>query len=287
MILRFPPSAPSKTDLTFLTGQSEVFAKLKIEYKTGKRTVMITEHTLIFVINGIKLLHFPDQTLKITPGCVFLLKKGIYVMAEYIEEGLVFEALMIFLPETILKSFITRTHTGVNYERAEPCFVFPITPLINKFKEQFRQYFDHSLFDYEQLMHLKQKEIITLLLSSDYKDQAHAFIKSAVSTDLQDMDTILQTYFLQPITIAELAGLCNRSLAAFKRDFQKQYSDSPRAYINKRRLNHAIMLLQYTDKQIAEIAADCGFESPSYFIRIFKREFNSTPTKMRAKNTTN
>src|SRR6187402_1703811 len=103
MLFRFPPTVPPLNDTSFLTAGPSVFAKLKIESKAGKRTVFLTEHTLIFVIRGVKLLHFADQTLRITSDSLFLLKKGIYVMAEYIEEGLNFEALMLFLPENILR----------------------------------------------------------------------------------------------------------------------------------------------------------------------------------------
>ncbi|UIR57883.1 AraC family transcriptional regulator [Sphingobacterium sp. SRCM116780] len=285
MLFRFPPPAPIINDSTFLSSGSETFAKLKIEFKAGKRTVFMTEHTLIFVISGIKLLHFSDQTLKITPGQVVLLKKGIYVMAEYIEEGLAFEALLIFLPENILKSFIPKSNKYIGLNKSDPYIVFPINMLIQDFKIQFRQYFEHPLFNYEQLIPLKQKEILILLLSSGYKEQALAFIDAAVSKNVQDMDAIIQEYMLHPITIAELASLCNRSLATFKRDFQKQYHTSPRVYINKHRLNHAKMLLENTDKQISEISTDCAFESTSYFIRIFKQEFGITPQRMRAKIT--
>ncbi|MGY4539527.1 hypothetical protein ACVW0P_003961, partial [Mucilaginibacter sp. UYNi724] len=106
MLYRFPPATPPIADPTFLSAEDVTFSKLKIESKAGKRTVFITEHTLIFVIKGVKLLHFKDNTLHVTPEQVFLLRKGIYVMAEYIEEGLEFEALMLFLPENILKPFV-------------------------------------------------------------------------------------------------------------------------------------------------------------------------------------
>ncbi|MBA4168768.1 MAG: helix-turn-helix domain-containing protein [Chitinophagaceae bacterium] len=283
MLFRFPPARPAIHDPTFLSGASEVFAKLKIESKAGKRTVFITEHTLIFVISGIKLLHFPDQTLKITPDSVIFLKKGIYVMAEYVEAGLTFEALMLFLPEPVLQSFISGHVTYAGAKKTDPFFIFPANRLMHDFKNQLRQYFEHPLFNYQQLIPLKQREILTLLLSSGYKEQALAFIHSAVSRDLREMDAVIQAYILQPVTIAELANLCNRSLAAFKRDFQKQYHEPPKTYINKQRLHHGRMLLQNTGKPISEIAADCAFESPSYFIRVFKQRFGATPQRMRAK----
>lgn len=204
-------------------------------------------------------------------------------MAEYIEEGLAFEALMIFLPENTLKTFISKSFKYNGAQTSGPYMVFPATRLIQDFKVQFRQYFEHRSFNYEQLIPLKQREILTLLLASGFKEEVLAFICSAVSRNPQDMDALIQEYLLQPVTIAELANLCNRSLAKFKRDFQKQYHASPRAYINKGRLAHARMLLQNTGKLISEISADCAFESTSYFIRIFKREFGITPQGMRAK----
>ncbi|SEN00496.1 AraC-type DNA-binding protein [Mucilaginibacter gossypiicola] len=282
MLFRFPPNVAPVNDPTFLTAGESVFAKLKIESKAGKRTVFLTEHTLIFVISGIKLLHFAEQTLKVTPDCVFLLKKGIYVMAEYIEEGMNFEALMLFIPESILKSFLLNSQLRLVNKENVPCVVLAANSLIQDFKAQFRQYFDHQLFDYRHLIPLKQQEILTLLFSSGYKNEMTAFIQSAVSIDPLNMSAIVAENILQPITISELARLCNRSLATFKRDFKKHYDCSPRIYINRQRLMHARMLLQTTNKRISDIASSCAFESTSYFTRAFKREFGVTPQAIRA-----
>jgi len=284
MLYRFPPSGSTATDPTFLTAEGVPFSKLKIESKAGKRTVFLTEHTLIFVIKGVKLLHFKDGTLQVTPDQVFLLRKGIYVMAEYIQEGLEFEALMLFLPEAVLRSFIRQAEEDKWPNLTNSCVVFPINPLVKDFRDQFRQYFEHRLFDYSSLLLFKQKEILALLIVSGYKEQVLNFIYSALSKNERSMDMVVNDNILRPITIAELAGLCNRSLAAFKRDFQKQYYTSPRVYINGQRLQHARMLLQNTDKLVAEIAEECGFESVSHFIRIFKKEFGITPQGVRAKS---
>lgn len=282
MLFRFPPTVPPLNDPSFLTAGSSVFAKLKIESKAGKRTVFLTEHTLIFVIRGVKLLHFADQTLRITPDRLFLLKKGIYVMAEYMEDGLSFEALMLFMPENSLRPFLLNSGAESGNRQSAPCVVLPANGLMQDFKVQFRQYFDHQLFDYGQLLPLKLQEILTLILSSGFRDEMTAFIHSAITRDPLDMRSVVAAHILQPITVAELAALCNRSLAAFKRDFQKDYHSSPRTYINRQRLLHARMLLQNTDQRISQIAADCAFESTSYFSRAFKREFGVTPQAMRA-----
>jgi AraC-like DNA-binding protein len=282
MLFRFPPAVHEIKDHSFLRSDTEVFAKLKIEPKAGKRTVFITEHTLIFVISGTKLLHFSDETLRVTANNAFLLKKGIYVMAEYLDDGVDFEALLIFLPERILKSVLPQSGKYQQPEKSVPCAVFPASPLMQDFKSQFRQYFNHPYFDYQQLIPLKQREILTLILSSNYRNKALGFINAAISRTIQDMHAVVQENILQPITVSELAALCNRSLAAFKRDFQRQYQSPPRVYINKQRLIHARMLLLNTSKSVSEIANDCAFESTSYFIRVFKKEFGVTPQAIRA-----
>lgn len=281
MLYRFPPDIPPVNDPTFLATDAETFAKLKIESKAGKRTVFLTEHTLLFVINGVKLLHFAEHTLSITSNSVFLLKKGIYVMAEYIEEGLNFEAVMIFLPERILRSFIKPDQPKAK-ETSEPWVVLPANNFVQDFKAQFRTYFNHRLFDYKQLIELKQREILTLLSLTGFQPEMDAFIHAAVSKDPKDLRSVIEENILQPVTISELAKLCNRSLAAFKRDFKKEYNSSPRLYINMQRLKYAHMLLQNTSKPVTEIARECSFESASYFVRAFKRQYGVTPQAIRA-----
>jgi len=281
---RFPPT-PDKADASFIKGQTQTFAKLKKESAPGQRTVLMTEHTLIFVLKGTKLLHLPDSTIKASPGEVILLRKGIYVMAEYIRDGLDFEAVMLFLPGNLLRSMALQ-HPQKPQKREDPCIVFPSTTLIGSFKESFRGYFNSPIPHLESLLPLKQQEILYLLQSGNQGDRVRSFIHSAVSAEPVDIDFIVNSYLLQPVTIEELAGLANCSLAKFKRDFQQRYHCSPRAYINRQRLAHARMLLQNTTRQIAEISLDCGFENTSYFISLFKKEFGHTPAAARATSAT-
>lgn len=283
MLHRFPP-APSATDASFLTGTTETFAKLKRESIAGKRTVLMTEHTLIFVIRGVKLLHFANETVRVSPGEVFLLRKGIYVMAEFIEEGLDFEALMVFLPGALLRSMTLQNRTNTAFPD-DRCLIFPATTLVNAFRDGFRQYFSQPPQHLETLVPLKQQEILWLLLSGPQGHMVQAFIQAAVRAEPTDIDHILHEYLLQPVSIAELAALANCSLAKFKRDFQQRYKCAPRQWINQKRLQHARMLLQNTNKQVAEITMDCGFESTSYFIRLYKNTYGHTPAQERAKIT--
>lgn len=280
-LLRFPPVTIDPADPTFLAGKSEAFAKLKMESKAGKRTVFLTEHTLIFVIKGVKLLHFPDHTLQVSPESIVLVRKGIYVMAEYMEEGLDFEALLFFLPGKLLRSLAAELAIPTTADM-NPYSVFQANELTQGFKHQMRQYFGRPLYGLAALLAVKQKEILLLLMSSGYQAEVSRFIRGSVSSEPEDLDFIVRNYLLQPVTLQDLASLTNRSLASFKRDFQQRYNCAPRQWINRERLRQATLLLQNTDQQIAGIAESCGFESASYFIRLFKKEYSCTPSEWRA-----
>ncbi|WP_052500805.1 helix-turn-helix transcriptional regulator [Jannaschia aquimarina] len=56
---------------------------------------------------------------------------------------------------------------------------------------------------------------------------------------------------------------------------------SPTQYVNRIRIQHAAMLLAGTDRPLLEIAADCGFENLSYFHRLFRQQYGTTPGSYR------
>ncbi len=56
------------------------------------------------------------------------------------------------------------------------------------------------------------------------------------------------------------------------------------AYIKQSRLAHACVLLKDSEKTIGEIVLLCGFESASYFTKLFKEKFGMTPSEYRKEN---
>jgi AraC-like DNA-binding protein len=55
-------------------------------------------------------------------------------------------------------------------------------------------------------------------------------------------------------------------------------------FILKTRLNRARKQLSVTQKQIGEVAMDCGFNDFAYFSRSFKKEFGMTPSSFKRLN---
>jgi len=65
--------------------------------------------------------------------------------------------------------------------------------------------------------------------------------------------------------------------------FQKHFQITPKQYINKLRLETVCRKLQYAGNSVKKAAADSGFTSYEYFMRLFKKEYGCTPTEYRKK----
>ncbi|MEM1323097.1 MAG: AraC family transcriptional regulator [Bacteroidota bacterium] len=79
------------------------------------------------------------------------------------------------------------------------------------------------------------------------------------------------------LTIKELSDKVCMSESNFHRVFKNELNISPIEFINNERIKLATSLLQNPRKKIKEIYTECGFNSLSYFIRIFKRKKQVSP----------
>lgn len=79
-------------------------------------------------------------------------------------------------------------------------------------------------------------------------------------------------------TIAEVMHLSRPQL---DRRMKQLTQKTAMAYLLDRRMTYARELLLTTKMPIAEVAVTCGFEDTSYFTRVFKQHYGSTPSAMR------
>lgn len=81
------------------------------------------------------------------------------------------------------------------------------------------------------------------------------------------------------ITLKQLSDLSSFTEKYFCTFFKKQTNLTPVEYINRVRLERACELLKMHDISVTETALETGFESLSYFIRRFKKQFGVSPAQ--------
>lgn len=82
-------------------------------------------------------------------------------------------------------------------------------------------------------------------------------------------------------TVTELAQYVGLSRSALVKRFHRLLALAPMSYLALWRLQLAAQALQVSDRGVASIAADVGYESVEAFSRAFKRHAGTTPTAWR------
>jgi AraC family transcriptional regulator len=83
------------------------------------------------------------------------------------------------------------------------------------------------------------------------------------------------------VSISSLAKMAFYSEFHFHRIFSSYVGESVYAYRKRLLLERAVKFLQYTDKNITEIAFDSGYDSHSSFNKAFKKFFKHSPSEVR------
>ena len=90
-----------------------------------------------------------------------------------------------------------------------------------------------------------------------------------------------QNIFSPDLTVAEIAACCGISEAYFRRIFQRIYNQSPKQYIQTKRLTHARSILESGDfTTIQSVAALVGYEDSLYFSRAFRKKYGYAPSEI-------
>ena len=106
-------------------------------------------------------------------------------------------------------------------------------------------------------------------------------IDSGDSETLRFALEYVRNNYQYPISMDELARKCDMSYYAFSRFFKQMTGKSFTEHFLDTRLSYAQKQLLSNDASVSEIAAMCGFEYVSYFIKRFKQKYGVTPLEYR------
>jgi AraC-like DNA-binding protein len=83
------------------------------------------------------------------------------------------------------------------------------------------------------------------------------------------------------LTLEHAASLIHLSASAFCKFFRRATGKTFSAYVNEIRIGNAATLLIESDKTIGQVASEAGFESLTYFNRVFFRTKKVSPREFR------
>lgn len=82
-------------------------------------------------------------------------------------------------------------------------------------------------------------------------------------------------------TVQEYADRLNVAVRTLNKSVNECSGKSPLAFINERIILEAKRMTKYTNLMFKEIAASLGYDDPSYFVKLFKRQTGYLPSEFR------
>ena len=118
---------------------------------------------------------------------------------------------------------------------------------------------------------------ILILFSRSYKDARFSQKEKQNYQKLLQAIKYIDAHYKENITLDELAKNVAYSRCYFSSIFKKCMGMSIWDYICIKRIEEALTLIKTTDKNITDIAFECGFNNPVNFNKLFKKYTNVTP----------
>lgn len=98
---------------------------------------------------------------------------------------------------------------------------------------------------------------------------------------VKEIISYIEERYAEKIAVEDIAKYLNISRGECFRCFKSIMNQTIVEYITQTRLRRAAELLRETDTTIVSISAECGFESASYFGKLFRESYAMTPYQYR------
>ncbi len=232
--------------------------------------------------NPTKLLS-SEVNLELKDREALLLKCGTYV-ADWMDKiNSPLEVIAVHLFPEILKKLYKNELPKTFSQRKEITQVKAIVPddTMKRFIESLEFYFENPAIVNEDLLELKIKELMLLLVQSKNASSVLELIEELYYPRAASLKKVIELHKYESLSIEELSQLCGLSLSSFKREFKAIYKDSPNNYLNTQKIEKAKTLLEFSELTINEIAYEVGFGDPYYFSRLFKKKEDIPPSQYR------
>ena len=247
---------------------------------TRKEKVAFFEHSiLVLQVSGIFTLETASQKISMSKGEMLLIRKNqLGELTKTPPDGGDYETIVIILKEDMLRQIALEQQIEIGGKyTGQPNVLIPGNDFLRGYFQSVIPYVRNSEEKaMDALGMLKVKEGVQLLIHA--MPGLKEFLFDFSEPYKIDLEKFMHSNFHFNIPVEQFARLTGRSLAGFKRDFQKTFDASPRQWLQEKRLTEAFHLIEKKNKKPSAIYLDLGFESLSHFSHSFKKRFGKAPT---------
>ncbi|MDR2234834.1 MAG: AraC family transcriptional regulator [Chryseobacterium sp.] len=243
------------------------------------------EHVLLYLYSGEQVIEDGDQTIIIKAGeCAFIRRNHRLMMYKNSKGDELYKGISLTFSRPLLREFYNNLNKAdipqkISFSEKN---VFKIEPRadITSLFQSLTPYFDENSRPSESVAHLKLKEGIYALLNNS--DIFFPVLFDFTEPWKIDIMEFMNENYMDDLSIEQIAAYTGRSLATFKRDFQKISDLSPQKWLIRKRLEAAYFKLKEEGKKIQEVYVEVGFKNPSHFSTAFRKQYGFPPAEIRS-----
>jgi AraC family transcriptional regulator, exoenzyme S synthesis regulatory protein ExsA len=240
----------------------------------------VAEHALSFVVAGEMQFYTPQGTQVYGAGSVALVQRHQLVKTTKMPAAAGhFKAINIVLDQVALHRYAA-AHQLAATAPYQGATLRPLSDdvFIQGFFSSLLPYFDQPATLSPALVELKVQEAIGLLLRHD--PALRQWLFNFDEPGKIDLEAFMLQHYTFNVPLSQFARLTGRSLATFKRDFQRLFNTAPQRWLHQQRLNQAHFLIAQQQQAPAKAYLEVGFENLSHFSTAFKQHFGYTASHL-------
>ncbi len=259
-----------------------LITKYNCPLENRKQDIWSQHNYIAYVMEGRKIWHTADGSYDLRKGDAVFVQKGATIVEQFFDS--VFCIVLFFVSDEFITTVLSTKSAALPKPGKSYDTIIPIqrNDALEAFFFSMMPYFGSSKRPDDALLELKFKELILTIADDPSNIEVQSFFSSLMNQPQSlSLQRVMNNNHPFNLKLKDYAQLTNRSLSAFKRDFQKQFETTPGKWLMEKRLNHARSLLTNTDKSVSEAAFESGFESPAHFSRAFSRRFGISPAHLK------
>lgn len=237
----------------------------------------VPEHVISYQISGETHIDHQNGVMILKEGQIMVAHRHQLAKAfKYPAEGKEYRSLSVMLHIDRLNQFGMEHHVSFDKKYiGEPNILLEPNSFLEGYFQSLIPYVEQSKSVSKQMETIKVNEIITLLL--EIHPELKTFLFDFSEPFKIDLEEFMVKNYQYNVPIENFAKLTGRSLASFKRDFNKTFQTSPRKWLKDKRLSEAYYLIKQKQRKPVDIYLDLGFENLSHFYSSFRTKFGTTP----------
>jgi len=238
----------------------------------------VPEHSLGYIISGDIHLQTSEGLSILKEGTIGIIRRNYLVKSVKIPptDG-EFRSINIFLGQDFLRQYSAENKlAAAGKYTGSPMRELSSDPFIKGYFASLLPWLNSSIQPSGLLADLKAREAVELLLRLE--PDFYEFLFDFSEPYKIDLEEYMNKHFMFNLPMEQFARLTGRSLASFKRDFEKVFRTSPGQWLQQKRLTEAHYLIKEKGQKPSDVYLDVGFENLSHFSFAFKKTFGVAPS---------